>query len=205
MPDPEDVKLGSVGAKWESSVLYADLAESTSMVQNFKPWFSAEVYKAYLLCAARIVRAHEGVITAYDGDRIMAVFIGKSKCSNAANVSLKINHACSEIIMPAIKRKYPKTSFELKQVVGIDASSLLVARTGIRKHNDLVWVGRAANYAAKLCSKSDEYATWITEEVYNRLNEGAKLSRPSKEDMWESHYWEEREITMYRSSWLRGV
>ena len=33
--------------------------------------------------------------------------------------------------------------------LGIDTSKLFVARTGIRKSNDLVWVGRAANYAAK--------------------------------------------------------
>ena len=41
-----------------------------------------------------------------------------------------------------------------KQSVGIDTSELFVARTGIRRANDLVWVGRAANHAAKLSARS---------------------------------------------------
>jgi len=36
------------------------------------------IYKTFLHCAAKIIRSHKGVITAYDGDRIIAVYIGKS-------------------------------------------------------------------------------------------------------------------------------
>jgi class 3 adenylate cyclase len=40
--------------------------------------------------------------------------------------------------------------YQLKHVIGIDSSSLFACRIGIRNDNDAVWVGRAANYAAKL-------------------------------------------------------
>ncbi len=75
----------------------------------------------------------------------MAVFIGNAKNSSAARAALKINFARLHIIHPALKAQYPKTTYELKYVVGVDTSQLFVARTGIRGANDLVWVGRAAN------------------------------------------------------------
>ena len=39
----------------------------------------------------------------------------------------------------------------------------------MRNDNDLVWVGRAANYAAKLCAIREYDTTFITEEVFNVL------------------------------------
>jgi class 3 adenylate cyclase len=50
--------------------------------QNFKDWFAAEIYKSYLISACRIIRDNGGEITAFDGDRVMAVFIGNMKNTN---------------------------------------------------------------------------------------------------------------------------
>src|SRR5712664_4086125 len=73
VPDPADIGLGNDAKEIDDGVvLYADLAESTSMVNTQTPTFSAEVYKAYLFAAAKIIRDAGGDITAYDGDRIMA-------------------------------------------------------------------------------------------------------------------------------------
>jgi len=71
--------------KLDATVLYADMSGSTKLVDAFtSPKFPAEVYKCYLSCAAKIIKAGGGSITAYDGDRVMAVFLGDSKNSSAA-------------------------------------------------------------------------------------------------------------------------
>jgi class 3 adenylate cyclase len=131
VPDTPDLKLGNDGVKLTGTVLYADIDGSTSMVDSKTATFAAEVYKTYLLCASRIIRSEDGVITAYDGDHVMAVFIGNSKNTSAVRCGMKIKAAVLEIINPAIKTQYD-SDFQLKQVVGIDTSELLVARTGIR-------------------------------------------------------------------------
>lgn len=200
VPESEELKLKNDAVKLEGTVLYADLAESTNLVDSFKPEFAAEIYKSYLYCAARIVRSHGGVITAYDGDRIMAVFIGTSKNTSAAKCALRINWAVKKVIQPALNECYPKTSFTLKQCVGVDTSNLFVARTGIRGSNDLVWVGRAANYAAKLTSLPPDYPSRITEDVYNTMNAEAKFS--DGKAMWEKVTWNGMGISIYRSTWL---
>lgn len=173
MPEPENLGLGNDAITLDATVLYADLDESTKLVDNYSPEFAAEIYKSYLWCAARIIQEEHGEITAYDGDRIMAVYTGNSKNTNAVYTALKINWAVLYIINPAIKNQYPCYNYSVKQVVGIDTSSLFVAREGVRGDNDLVWVGRAANYAAKLSGRNGN-ATQITEAVYGQIPNNLK-------------------------------
>ncbi|MBZ0099707.1 MAG: adenylate/guanylate cyclase domain-containing protein, partial [Taibaiella sp.] len=187
VPESSDLRLANDSIELDGAVLYADLAESTKLVRGWKDYFASEIYKAYLMCAARIIRSEGGSITSYDGDRIMAVFIGEGKETIAVRTALKINFAVKKILTPALVHQYPKTNFNLKQRVGIDTSRLWIARTGIRGSNDLVWVGRAANYAAKLTSLSAEYPTWITNAVYNRLHDSVKFSK--SKNMWEARSW----------------
>ena len=181
VPESDDLKLNNDAVTLEGTVLYADLDGSTKLVDSKKAEFAAEVYKTYLVCAARIIRAQGGEITAYDGDRIMAVYIGGRKNSDAAITALKINYAVSKIINPAIADQYPKADYKLRQSIGIDTCDLFIARTGIRGSNDLVWVGHAANYAAKLSDRSGP-PSQITEAVYNKLSDDAKLS--AGRNMW---------------------
>ena len=202
VPEPEDVELGNDAVLLKGSVLYADLAESTALVKGYKDWFAAEVYKAYLVSACRLIRFNDGIITAFDGDRVMAVFIGDSKNSSAVKAALMINYVAKEIINKAIKEQYPDTSFQIQQAVGIDTSNLFIARTGIRGSNDLVWVGRAANYAAKLCSlREASYASYITSDVFNMLSDATKNGGNPKRCMWEKVTWTDQGIDVYRSSW----
>lgn len=201
VPETENVKLSNDAVKLQGTVLYADLAESTNLVNGYKAWFAAEVYKAYLHCASKIIRDEGGVITAFDGDRVMAVFLGDSKDTSAARCALKINHGVVQIINAAIKAKFPNTPFSVKHSVGVDTSPLFVARTGIRGSNDLVWVGRAANYAAKLCSlREANYASYVTSDVYDNMADVVKIN--SNRSMWERRTWTEKKIIVYRSNWM---
>lgn len=204
VPEADDVKLGNDAICLNGTVLYADLADSTELVNGFKDWFAAEVYKAYLICACKLIRHNNGVITAFDGDRVMAVFIGDFKNSSAAKCALQINYVVQDIINKTIKEIYPATGFQIQQAVGIDNSDLFIARTGIRGSNDLVWVGRAANYAAKLCSlREGSYTSFITEGVFSRLSADTKYGYggdPLK-PMWEKIMWHDQGIAIYRSNW----
>lgn len=188
VPEDDDLLLGNDAVNIEGTVLYADMQDSTKLVDNHTRLFAAEIYKTFLLCAARIIRSEGGVITAYDGDRIMSVFIGDSKNSTAARCALKINWAVKNIVQPALKVQYPKVDYVLKHVVGIDTSEISVARTGIRGSNDLVWVSRAANHAAKLAAL-EGYPTWISKSVYDALNDKSKFGGQNKENMWVADTW----------------
>lgn len=117
------------------------------------------------------------------------MFIGDSKNTDVAKCGLQINWASKKIVAAKIAEQYPKSTFVLKQRVGIDTSKLFVARTGIRGSNDLVWVGNAANNAAKLAALDPRYPTYITADVYSRLHETSKLGGDPKRNRGLERWW----------------
>lgn len=201
VPESEDLTLSNSAVKLDAVVLYSDLADSTALVDSQTPQFAAEIYKCFLHCAAKIVKDEGGAITAYDGDRIMAVFIGELKNTPAVRAALKINWARIKIINPAIKAQYPKSTYEVKHVTAVDRSQILVARTGVRGANDLVWVGRAANHAAKMANLPATHATRISAAVYKGMQDEVKVSNGTP--IWEEVTWTEMKVPIYRSNWMR--
>lgn len=175
------------GSQINATVLYADLADSTILVDTKPDWFAAEIYKAFLACAGKIIKAEGGEITAYDGDRVMAVYIGADQYDRAIRTAQKINAAVLFVINPALQT-YPHASgngYVLKHVCGIDTSQLLVAKIGVRDASDFVWVGRAANYAAKLASEDDAFPTWVTWDAYAAATDRVKLVGGVGENLWQ--------------------
>jgi len=207
VPEPSDLKLSNDAIMLSrATVLYADLSGSTRMVDSKKWWFAAEVYKAFLHCAATVMKAEGGIITSYDGDRVMGVFIGDLQTTSAARCGLKINYAVEKIINPALKARYSKTDMVVRQVVGIDTSPIHAARTGVRGDNDIVWVGRAANHAAKLTEINGEARTWLTKAAYDKLDASARMGGNPETNMWKRYRWDQHDDSdIYGSTWRWAI
>jgi class 3 adenylate cyclase len=204
VPNPEDIQLGNHASELAATVLYADLADSTVMVDQQTFNLAAEVYKSYLVCAARIIKANGGSITAYDGDRIMAVFIGDHKNTSAAKSGLQITWAVSNIVNPGLLSQYGNAAYQIRHVVGIDSSVLRAARIGVRNDNDLVWVGSAANHGSMLSSISDsQSAVYISKPVYDVMHQSVKLGGNPKRNMWTNQTFDGRDV--FRSSWQWSI
>ena len=190
VPEPEDLRLNANHAKdlEIATVLYADIDGSTNMVDGCPWWFSAEIYKAYLRCAGALIREEGGTITAYDGDRVMAVFTGEMKNTRAVRSAMKIHHAVVDVVQPLIRaRSDSQNDFVLKHKIGIDTSQLHAARIGVRGDNDIVWIGRAANHAAKLTAVPVDPSIWITKAVYDAIHNDVKFHNGV--DMWQKRAW----------------
>jgi class 3 adenylate cyclase len=191
IPVQGDLGLGNVARSFDAAtVLYADLDGSTSLVESYSWKFSAEVYKAYLRCAARIIRDEGGAITAYDGDRVMAIFLGQAKNTQAVRAAMKIAYAVKQVINPALRAQYTTTDFTVAHSIGVDVSSIHAASIGVRGDNDLVWIGRAANHAAKLAGKHG-YPIWITKEVHDVINDDVKKDSNTGASCWYRNLWTE--------------
>lgn len=200
VPDETKVTLSNTGVYIDATVLYADMADSTKLVDGQSAEFAGEIYKTFLNCAARIIKYREGTITAYDGDRIMAVFVGVSKNSNAVKAALSINWARSQVIQPALDAQYGAGKYTVNHTVGVDTSKLLVAKAGVRNSNDLVWIGRAANWAAKLTALDHATPTRITGEVYDSMS--AEATSTNGVNMWEQRKWTAMaDHRIYGSTW----
>ena len=191
VPDTDDLGLDNDGVWLEATMLYSDLADSTELAM-LDQQTAAEVYKAFLLVCSRIIKQCNGEVRSFDGDRVMGVFIGKRKNSNSALAALKINWAFKNAIIPTFSSYdiFKPGGFVLRHTTGVDTGRVLVARAGVRVDNDLVWVGRAPNAAAKLSSiRNPKYQTFITSDVFTQLAEDAKIW--NGKDMWTKLSWSE--------------
>ncbi|MFF1511957.1 adenylate/guanylate cyclase domain-containing protein [Streptomyces sp. NPDC058326] len=188
VPGTDDVGLYSNDAvKLDAVYLYADLLGSTKLARDFSPEVAGKVIRASLRTASTIIKKFGGEIRSYDGDRVMGIFIGGSKNSNAAKTALKIKYAMEHLVQPALYGQLPSlrtASFLPRMCVGIASGEVFIARAGVRDRSDLVSIGRAPNVAAKLSDIREEpmYSTYITSQVYNMLSEETKFSEGV--DMW---------------------
>jgi len=72
----------------------------------------------------------------------------------------------------------------------------------MRNENDLIWVGRAANYAAKLCNRNGSHSIYITRKVFESIDEEAKYGGEKHVLMWSKEVWTERNnMNIYGSNW----
>lgn len=188
VPDETSLQLGNDGVYIHATILYADLSDSTVLVDTYPQEFSAEIYGTFLNSASRIIRAHSGTITAFDGDRVMAVYMGDDAEIRAVRTALRIQKAMTEIIGPALKAQYSDATYTPAHTVGIDSSQILVVKDGIRGANDLIWVGKAANHAAKLCALPHTFSTRITKAVYDKLEPNLYQTTQGN-DVWEPVTW----------------
>jgi len=207
VPSSTEVALAGGAVELDATFLYADLASSSKIAKELDRRVAAKILKSFLATAARLVRYNGGSIVSFDGDRILGVFIGDSKNSSAAKCALQIKYAVKEIIRPKFEAKYESVrdaSFTISHGVGVDTGTVLTVRAGARGDNDLIWIGRAPNLAAKLSDlRESPYNSFITASVYNMLNDSSKYGGSEKKDMWERRNWEflNQTIHVYRSSW----
>jgi adenylate cyclase len=207
VPESDAVALGNECVDLEATFLYADLADSTELALQSQD-VAAEVVKAYLMGTTRIIRDVGGDIRSFDGDRVMGIFFGDRKNTAAGEAALKINYFFTQILIPAFVNFYTKRTFNLSQSVGIDTSKVMAVRTGIRNNNDLVWIGRAPNVAAKLSGLRDGYASYASESAYDVMHRDSKVSTLAATPglaMWEKKTWEAGKTygvgVVYASNW----
>lgn len=186
IPDSNDVTLKNGAVKIEATFLYADLAGSSILAKKC-PWATtAKIIRTYLDTAVRIIRHHGGEVRSFDGDRVMGIFKGDMPNTSAANCARKIDWVVTNIINPKAKAKFgsiQKNNIMIRHCVGIDTSEARAVRAGIRNNNDLIWIGKAPGFAAKLSDiREYPYEVYISKESYNKLHESAK--KDGQEDVW---------------------
>lgn len=191
VPTDKTLTFGNTGRVLDACVLYADLHRSTEMVDKLPAQRAAEYYKSFLHCAAKIISSEGGTITAYDGDRIMAIYMGTTKVNQAVDTAFKLNWAVLHIINAQFQQRYGIFHRQLRHTVGIDQGEILAAKTGVRSDNDIVWVGPAANYASKLNSFTGldiAYSTRITARAIENCASRFQVFPGTTNQVWDGSF-----------------
>ena len=187
VPESSDIKLTNGAVEIEATFLYADLAGS-SVLAKLCPWeTTAKVIRAYLDCCTRLIRIYGGEIRSFDGDRVMGIFKGDSSNTQATNCAREIDWVVEKILNVKAKEKFKsirENNLHIKHCVGIDFGKVRAVRAGIRNNNDLIWIGKAPSFAAKLSDvRHYPFSVYISVECFGKLSESSKLSGTTS--IWE--------------------
>lgn len=188
VPETDDVTLRNGAVQVDAAYLYADLAASSDLAQKLDKEVAAKIIRAYISAASRILLNRGGAIRSFDGDRVMAVFIGGSKNTSAVRSALAINWAVWQVIWPKVKRRWPKITnyYSMDHGVGVATGEALIVRGGVRNNNDLISVGGAPNLAAKLSDLRSSKELYIDSAVYEGMNDSViyEDEETKRADMW---------------------
>lgn len=190
VPTTDGIALKKGGKVIDAAYLYADLAGSSKIAQSLTKEAAAKIIKAYVSTATRILRHQNGHIRSFDGDRVMAIFMGPDKESRATRAALAINWAVYQVIRPAIEKGFTDGAdfCNIDHAVGIDTGEALVVRGGIRDNNDLISIGAAPNVAAKLSDIRSGDQVFVTAAVREALDDNLLVYEDGRA-VWSRHSW----------------
>jgi adenylate cyclase len=209
IPDIADIPFGKNGKEMELAMLFIDIRESTRIVSGIRRITAARMYKSFLWGVSKIARQNGGELRSFNGDGVLVVFDGDTKCTHAAKTALQLSWFVKDVLKPKLDVVFANNQ-QLKGLnfsygIGIDTGKVLIVRGGMKgeNNNDLVWVGNATNYAVKLSNiKEEGYNIYITHGVYSALADSSKYGGADNKNMWEKRSWTAMNgIDVYRSNW----
>jgi class 3 adenylate cyclase len=177
--DYSKLTFGNTALTAELTFLFIDIRKSSELHDTYGYEHAARIYQSFHDICLRIINSRDGNVRAFDGDRIMGVFSGESKNDNAVEAAMNIRWAISNILNSQFKPAYA-----ISIGIGIETGLTLITKVGKGRdisNNDIVWVGKACNYASHMCSHATN-CIHISSAIYNKIKEGNKTSEGK--NMW---------------------
>jgi uridylate cyclase len=190
VPDPANVPLGNEAMQFDATALFIDVRQSTDISNTFRRQTAAKMMKAYFSGAVKIINDNGGRVRSFNGDGMLALFMGGTRTSPAVKSAMQVDWFVGNALQPKFRRYFANNLSALGNALGfeigcgIDDGTIFAVKVGIRGTNDVAWVGRCTNTAAKLSNLGKGARNiYITGIAYDRLHDWAKLS-DSGINMW---------------------
>ncbi len=151
VPKISDLTFGNTTKKMPFAVvLYVDMRKSRKLLSDATTFWSIKVHRAFLLALTYCVERRDGHMRSFNGDGIMAFFVGDNASSRAVRAAmdtkgfvLKLNEHLEDAGLNAIDYG-----------IGIGQGAIAVAKSGKagddQTKQDLIWVGLPVYVAVEL-------------------------------------------------------
>lgn len=197
VPDINNSKLtfGNTGLKFEATVLYIDMRDSTEILNKHNKATIAKIHMSYFHTVVKIAKSLGGEVRSFNGDSMLVFFQGTSKntLSNAVQASMQMKYMISnsESGINKLLSDFSAINFG----IGLDDGKILCTKIGVggdSNNQDLMWIGNAVNKSTIISDKSKApNHIGISSYVYANLNDNVKygtrknhLGQDEKVDMW---------------------
>jgi len=138
----------------EATILFCDIEAFTRLTETLGPVKIVDVLNAFFSDMVEILERHDGVVTQFQGDAILATFnVPIADAEHAANAI----RAAQEMLAAVAEDHYAGESLNIR--VGINSGSVVAGAIGARGRLNYTVHGDAVNLAARLEALNKEYGT----------------------------------------------
>jgi len=138
----------------EATVLFADIAGFTGMTERAGAARTVEILNAYFDEVTRIIGAHNGIVTQFQGDAVLATFnVPVEDAAHARNAFA----AARAILACVAEREFAGERIRVR--IGINTGSLVAGNVGGGGRQSYTVHGDAVNLAARLEALCKEHGT----------------------------------------------
>src|SRR5215217_1965702 len=102
VPDPADIKLGKHAARLTATALFIDMRQSSNITNAFRLQTAAKMVKAYFDGAVRIIGHNSGRVRSFNGDGMLALFVGDQRFHNAVKAAMEVEWFAGNILRPKL-------------------------------------------------------------------------------------------------------
>lgn len=145
------------GEEIDTCVLFVDIRNSVALNSESKTKTMGRIYTAFTKSVISAADKCGGLVRNIIGDRVMVVFPEADCYQNAVECAISINHIAQKIINQKLQ------GHDFKCGIGIDYGKIRCIKVGrIKKgaanqdYKNLVWIGRPANMASRLCDNANK-------------------------------------------------
>lgn len=174
IPNVDDIPTEQ-SAKWlkvkDVICVYVDMKNSTMFSASHHAATTGRIYTLFTGTAVRLFKSFDAQYIDIKGDGVFALFnFDQVYTAFASAVTFK-TFVVDEFLNKAKSISKVHTGVH----VGIDQSTLLVSKIGLRKHasrgdmHNEVWAGKTVNMASKLASLADENEIFVSPRFYENL------------------------------------
>lgn len=197
--DYSKLTFGNKGLTSAFAFLFVDIRKSSELHDTYGYKLAAKIYQSFHEINVQVIVSNNGSVRAFDGDRVMGVFSGVRKRSDAVKAAMQIHWAVKNILNPTLKTT-------IRCGAGVDNGITLVTKVGKGRNTenqDLVWIGKASNYASHLSNEADN-STIISVDTYTNMDKENKiLSSADPTEIWTQKILtlkNDKKVTCYESS-----
>jgi len=184
VPKKSDLTFGNtVKIIKHTKVFYIDMRKSRKILSDATDFWSIKIHKSFLKAVTHCIEKRDGHIRSFNGDGILAFFVGDNAASKAVRAALDIKGFVNEI--NDILKNNDKNKIDFG--IGIAQGEVMVAKSGKagddQTKQDLIWIGIALYVAVELSEigKSPKNI-WISHNVRSAIGKENHLNVVSDND-----------------------
>lgn len=140
----------------QATVLFTDIAGFTNLTEAKGPRAIVDILNAYFDAATEVIGKHNGVVTQFQGDAILAIFNVPFEDNAHAQNALE---ASKELLSRVSKETFAGENLGVR--VGVNTGPLIAGNVGGGGRQSYTVHGDAVNLAARLEALNKEYGTTL--------------------------------------------